>query len=112
MQAQELTDPEALKLVTDEDLKEMSIGTIGARRKILAGIRKLNECTVVIVPKSAEALKADVVGEMCAELGQVCVCALSLCCCVCVCVCVCVWFCVCVCVCVHIYLGVCACIHV
>jgi hypothetical protein len=40
LRQQELTDPESLSHVTDDDLKELNI-TIGARRKLLAAIRRL-----------------------------------------------------------------------
>jgi len=43
LREQELTEPEALRYVTDEDLKEMQISTIGARRKLLAAIAQLHE---------------------------------------------------------------------
>lgn len=45
--------------MTDEDLKEMSVGTIGARRKILAAIRRLNEADVVICEVPAGGTPAD-----------------------------------------------------
>lgn len=48
LEKQDLRDPEALRHVTDEDLKEMEIATIGARRKLLAGIRRLTESKVVV----------------------------------------------------------------
>lgn len=40
LRQQELTDPESLSHITDDDLKELNI-TIGARRKLLAAIRRL-----------------------------------------------------------------------
>ena len=40
LKQQELTDPESLAHVTDDDLKELNV-TIGARRKLLAAIRRL-----------------------------------------------------------------------
>ena len=46
---------DALREVTDEDLKEMEVGTIGARRKILAAIRRLNEAEVVVRSNPASA---------------------------------------------------------
>ena len=40
LKQQELTDREALAHITDDDLKELNV-TIGARRKLLAAIRRL-----------------------------------------------------------------------
>jgi hypothetical protein len=40
LKQQELTDPEALAHITDDDLKELNV-TIGARRKLLAAVRRL-----------------------------------------------------------------------
>jgi hypothetical protein len=42
LKQQEFADPEALVLLTDEDLKEMQV-TIGARRKLLAAIKRLQK---------------------------------------------------------------------
>mmetsp|Transcript_5384 Transcript_5384/g.13690 ORF Transcript_5384/g.13690 Transcript_5384/m.13690 type:complete len:675 (+) Transcript_5384:70-2094(+) len=76
LRAQELTDPDALRDVTDEDLKEMNISTIGARRKILAAIRKLNESKIVRVevkeePKQEEAAAVSAGWGAGSELDQI-----------------------------------------
>jgi len=42
LKQQEFADPEALVLLTDEDLKEMQV-TIGARRKLLAAIKRVQK---------------------------------------------------------------------
>eukprot|EP00960_Hanusia_phi_P071631 767594-Hanusia_phi.AAC.20 len=39
--AQELTDVRTLKLLTDDDLKDLQIDTIGAKRKLLSAIKNL-----------------------------------------------------------------------
>ncbi|KAJ1489499.1 hypothetical protein T484DRAFT_1937013 [Baffinella frigidus] len=48
--AQEISDPAGLVDLTDEDMKEMHVSTIGARRKLLAATKRLKEARVVVVP--------------------------------------------------------------
>jgi len=40
---QELTDPDSIGELTDADLKELGVSTLGARKKFIAAIARLRE---------------------------------------------------------------------